>query len=121
LFELTPQNFVWVPLGLYFGTRPIFVAASFLLFGTTIWSAVATSWSSFVAARVLCAFAGSCGEALPAAVVRDLFFLHQRGWWMGVYMFFFQCAVFIGGIASGFIITAGGWRWHFWVYDPLRE
>ena len=102
-------------MGLYFGTRPTFLLASILLFGTAIWSAVARSWDSLVAARIISAFAGSCGEALPATVVTDLFFLHERGWWMGVYIFFFQCAGYIGTIASGFIITGRGWRWHFWV------
>jgi MFS family permease len=104
---------------LYLGTRPIFVTAAFLLFGTTIWCAVAQSWNSFVAARVIGAFAASCGEALPATVVKDLFFLHERGWWMGVYMWFFQCALQFGGIASGFTITAEGWRWHFWVNELI--
>jgi MFS family permease len=102
-------------LALYFGTRPIFLTACLLLLATAIWSAVAHSWPSFVAARIICGFAVSCGEALPATVVKDLFFLHERGWWMGVYMFFFQAAYFVGAIGSGFLITSSGWRWHFWV------
>jgi MFS family permease len=85
------------------------------MFGATIWTALTTSWDSFVAARIICAFAASCGEALPATVVRDLFFLHQRGWWMGVYAWFFQCALQVGGIGSAFLINAAGWRWVFWV------
>jgi MFS family permease len=86
-----------------------------MLFATCIWSALSHNWDSFVAARIICAFAGSCGEALPATVVKDLFFLHERGRWMGIYMFFFQAALQFGGIASAFIITAKGWRWLFWV------
>jgi len=86
-----------------------------MLFVCAIWSAVAQSWGSLVAARIFTAIAASCGEALPATVVKDLFFLHERGWWMGVYMWFFQCAAYAPIIASGFLITAKGWRWHFWV------
>jgi len=55
---------------------------------------------------------------LPAIIVRDVFFLHERGYWMGVYMIFFQCFPGIGLIVSGFVITAGGWRWGFWVESP---
>lgn len=57
----------------------------------------------------------SCGEILPGIVVRDIFFLHERGSRMGLYMMFFQVVPTLGTIASGFLITAGGWRWHFWV------
>lgn len=86
-----------------------------LVVGSTIWSAVAQSWTSLVVSRIICGFAASCGEALPATVVKDLFFLHERGWWMGVYMFFFQSVIYIGLLGSGFIVTSLGWRWHFWV------
>jgi len=34
---------------------------------------------------------------------------------MGLYMVFFQCLPSLGVIISGFVITALGWRWHFWV------
>jgi hypothetical protein len=33
----------------------------------------------------------SCGEVVTAIIVKDFFFLQERGWWMGVYMVFFQC------------------------------
>ena len=112
------QNFVWVPLGLYFGTRPTFLLAAMLVVASTVWSAVAQSWTSLVVSRIICGFAASCGEALLATVVKDLFFLHERGWWMGVYMFFFQSVIYIGLLCSGFIITSLGWRWHFWVNAP---
>jgi MFS family permease len=65
------------------------------------------------------AFMGSATEALAAAVVADLFFLHERGWWMGVYMIFLANGGAIGSIMSGFVITGVGWRWLFWVL-PLR-
>lgn len=89
-------------------------------FATLIWCAVAHSWASLVASRVLSAFASSCGEAVTAMVVKDLFFLHERGWWMGLYMFFFQSLGALGVIISGFVITGAGWRWHFWVKSFCR-
>jgi MFS family permease len=100
---------------LYFGTRPTFLVASLLQFATLIWSADAKSFNSLVAARTICAFAASCGEGLPAVVVRDLYFLHERGRWMGIYMVFFQGMGNVGAIISGFVIGSIGWRWHFWV------
>jgi MFS family permease len=101
-------------MALYFGKRPAFLVSSFLFFGTIIWSAKATSFESLVAARVLCAFAGSITEGLAAAISADLFFLHERGWWMGVYVVFLNGGSALGSLISAFIIEKG-WRWHFWV------
>ena len=109
--------FFWVPLSLFLGTRPVMLTSTFLLFATLIWSAKAHSLNSLIAARTVAAFALSAGETMPAVVVKDIFYLHERGWWMGAYMIFFQCLPSLGVIISGFVITALGWRWHFWVYS----
>lgn len=97
---------------MYFGRRPAFLLASFLLFATTVWQAATHNWHSMVAARILGGFAAAAGEALGAAICADLFFLHERGWWMGLYTGFAGLGQNIGGLLSGFIIDAG-WRWHF--------
>lgn|ERR1700734_3492866 len=102
-------------MAMYFGRRPIFVIASFGFFGTGIWCATATSFNSLVAARVLVIFFGSCSEGLAAAIVADLFFLHERARWMAVYIFFLVNGTTFGSIVSGFTITDLGWRWHHWV------
>jgi MFS family permease len=83
-------------------------------FATTIWSGAAQSLQSLTGARVLGAFFGGTSEALAAAVIADLFFLHERGWWMGVYVVSQTTGSTIGGLLSGFLIVKG-WRWHFWV------
>jgi MFS family permease len=57
------------------------------------------------------AFMGSSTEALPAAVVPDLFFLHERGYWMGVYTFSLTAGPALGAFISGFVIMALG-RWN---------
>ena len=119
-----PKIFVWVPATLYLGTRPIGLIAMALVFVSCIWCGATHSFKGLMAARILCGFATSCAEVLPAIVVKDLFFLHERGWWMGLYIVFFQCLPLICTVMSGFIITGAGWRWHFWVshyfiYIPL--
>jgi MFS family permease len=98
-----------------FRKRPAFLCASLLFFGAIIWSATATSFTSLVAARVIYAFAASSTEGLAAALNADLFFLHERGWWMGVYLVFLNLGPTLGSLVSGFIIQALEFRWHFWV------
>jgi MFS family permease len=108
-----------VPAALFIGKRPVFIFASFVLFASTIWAAKATSFHSLVGARVVSAIAATAGEALTAAISADIFFLHERGWWMGFYLIFLCGGISLGGLVSGFIINALGWRWHFWVNDSL--
>lgn len=109
------QNFFWIPTALYFGKRPAFLAAMFLFFATIIWGAKATSFGSLEAARILCAFAASSCEGLGAAIGADLFFLHERGWWMGLYILCLNLGPTLGSIISGFVVQSLGWRWHLWV------
>jgi len=91
------------------------VVAILGLFVTILWSAKATSFRSFVAARVLSAFFGSCTEAVPAVVVKDLFFLHERGRQMGIFILFLGAGGSLGFVLSGFITEYLSWRWNFWV------
>jgi MFS family permease len=97
------------------GSRTCFVFCSCLFFATSLWAAGATSLNSLIGARVLGGIAGAITEAFAAAIVSDLFFLHERGWWMGVYMFCQNTGGNIGGVITGFLISVG-WRWHFWVF-----
>jgi MFS family permease len=91
------------------------LSAMLLFFATLIWGATTHNFRSLEASRIIGSFATSCGEAVPAIVVKDIFFLHERGWWMGVYMVFFQCLPSLFIVISGFVIEGLGWRWHFWV------
>jgi MFS family permease len=73
------------------------------------------SYHGFVAARVIAGFAGASCEGLTVAISADLFFVHERGWWMGLYVISLCAGPSLGSIWSGFIIENLGWRWHFWV------
>jgi predicted MFS family arabinose efflux permease len=68
---------------LYIGKRPVFLFVSFLSFGGSVWCAEATSWHSLVVARVVSALAYSECESLSGGIEADIFFLHERGVWMG--------------------------------------
>jgi len=113
------QNFFWIPLALYIGKRPAFLLAAALFFATIIWGAKAQSFNSLVGARIMQAFAASASEGLAAAINADLFFLHERGKWMGYYIVGLDLGPVAGSLMSGFIVQNLGWRWHLWVLDPL--
>ncbi|KAK0734733.1 major facilitator superfamily domain-containing protein [Lasiosphaeria miniovina] len=108
-------NFFWVPVANYFGKRPVFVAASGLLCVCYIWGALAGSFRSLLWSNIVGAFAGASTEALGASIVNDLFFLHERGAKMGLYMNFISGGNTLGPLVCGFVITALSWRWHKWI------
>ncbi|CAK7218015.1 hypothetical protein SEUCBS140593_003400 [Sporothrix eucalyptigena] len=112
-------NFFWVPSAIYFGKRPVFVLASGLFFAFTLWTAVATSYETLFAARIISALAGGSTEALGAAIVNDIYYLHERGSKMGIYMVALSTGNAIGPLISGFTVTAIGWRWFNWIATIL--
>ncbi|OQN97264.1 hypothetical protein B0A48_16806 [Cryoendolithus antarcticus] len=112
-------NFLWVPLANYFGKRPVFVFCSLLLSVCYLWGALAQSFRSLLWSNIIGAFAGASTEALGAAIVNDLYFLHERGNLMGVYMNSISGGNTIGPLICGFIITSYSWRVHKWLSFAL--
>ncbi len=108
-------NFFWVPVANYFGKRPVFVFCSGLLCASFVWGACAASFESLLWSNVVAAFAGSSTEALGASIVNDLYFLHERGAKMGLYMNFISGGNTLGPLVCGFVITGLSWRWHKWI------
>ncbi|ORY19884.1 major facilitator superfamily domain-containing protein [Clohesyomyces aquaticus] len=108
-------NFFWVPLANYLGKRPVFVFTSLLLCLCYVWGACARSFKSLLWSNIIAAFAGSSTEALGAAMVNDLYFLHERGATMGIYMNAISGGNTVGPLICGFVVQSLGWRWHKWI------
>lgn len=104
-------NFFWVPISNYIGKRPVFVFASLLLALAYLWGAVAQSFESLLWSNIIGAFAGSSTEALGAAMVNDLYFLHERGTMLGIYMNAIAGGNTLGPLICGFVVTGLSWRW----------
>lgn len=100
---------MWVPLANYFGKRPVFCFASLLLCVCYIWGAAAKTFDSLLWSNIVGAFAGSTTEALGAAMVNDLYFLHERGAMMGIYMNAISGGNTIGPLICGFVVQSLGW------------
>ena len=113
-------NLFWIPLSLKIGKRPVLLLTAIMFFASSIWSAVAKSWGSLLAARIIQGFAASAVEGLGPTVVGDLFFVHERGRWMGLYIWVFSTGSSLAGFFAGLIANAtGGWRWVMWMNTIL--
>ncbi|KAB5513219.1 major facilitator superfamily domain-containing protein, partial [Coniochaeta sp. 2T2.1] len=108
-------NFFIVPLSNIFGRRFASISMGLLCVGSSIWVALAKSYGSLLGARILNGFATATSETLMVQVIADLFFLHERGRWMGVYFTMYFFGLFIGPIVAGNIAAVHGWRSFFWL------
>ena len=113
-------NLLWIPVGQKVGKRPVILVCTALFFGSSIWSAKAGSFGSMLGARIFQGLGASASEVMTPAVVADLFFLHERGLWVGLAMFNITFGSALGGIFAGLVATANpDWRWVFWMNAVL--
>ncbi|KAK3110093.1 hypothetical protein LTR53_015974 [Teratosphaeriaceae sp. CCFEE 6253] len=112
-------NILIVPLSNIFGRRPISIFCGLLVVLTNVWQALATSHHSFLAARACNGVVAPTSETIMVQVIADMFFLHERGFWVGLYFTFYFSGAFLGPIMSGNIAARHGWRSFFWLSVAL--
>ncbi|KAJ0330995.1 hypothetical protein COL922a_012112 [Colletotrichum nupharicola] len=103
---LITQNFPLV-----YGRRPSLVIFIILTTFVTLWSAYTKSSAEFYINRIILGVVSSPMETLIEVINDDLFFVHQRGFYMGIYSWTLWCGAFLCPVASGFVAEALGWRW----------
>ncbi|KAJ5813309.1 Major facilitator superfamily domain general substrate transporter [Penicillium pulvis] len=110
-------NVFWVPLAMKFGKRASLLAAMALQLGALIWCALAKSFDSLLAARIVLGFAAAAGESIVPELVADIFFLHERATMMAIYVIMISGGSAIGPLIAGFMVqfTAQTWRSYFWL------
>lgn len=79
------SNFIWVPISSSFGRRVVYITSQLVCLGSMIWRARAQSYGSFMGACVLNGIGAGPGESIQPAVIADIFFLHDRGFWATAY------------------------------------
>ncbi|KAK5721876.1 hypothetical protein LTR15_006469 [Elasticomyces elasticus] len=82
-------NLFWIPMSEKIGKRPVLVITSGLFFVSTVWAALAKSYGSLLGARIVQGFAASVSEGIGPVIVGDLYFLHERGLWIGLNLLLF--------------------------------
>lgn len=75
-------NFIIVPCSNIFGRRLTCIVWAVFVILTSIWEALATSHGSLLGARVINGFATATSESLMVQVVADVFFMHERGFYL---------------------------------------
>ncbi|EXJ82934.1 hypothetical protein A1O3_06751 [Capronia epimyces CBS 606.96] len=114
VISLGYANLVIIPCSDIFGRRPTLLVCALIALASDIWQALAKSYGSFLGARVLTGLGPAANESIMATVVADMYFLHQRGRYVGLYFWFYFVGLMLGPIISGNVASHASWRWFFW-------
>jgi MFS family permease len=99
-----------------YGKRPVFLFSSLsALIGTIIGSAT-NGYSGFLASRVVQGLSASAYESLIIAVIGDLYFVHERGFYMAIIQFFTGAVSNFSSVVCGPITTGLGWKYLFHIF-----
>lgn len=80
-------NLIIVPCANIFGRRFVFIAFLSLSVASYVWEALASSYTSFIVARVVNGAGAAVYETVPMQTVADLFFLYERGRWTVAFLY----------------------------------
>ncbi|KAF2215948.1 hypothetical protein CERZMDRAFT_109773 [Cercospora zeae-maydis SCOH1-5] len=113
------SNFIWVPISTACGRRPVLILSQIICLVSSIWRARANSYGSFMAACIINGIGAGPSETMQPAVIADIFFLHDRGFWNTLYWVAYMGSLMVGPIVSGSMALHVGWRSFWWLNTGL--
>ncbi|KAL5881741.1 hypothetical protein ACKVWC_006605 [Pyricularia oryzae] len=107
--------FLTNPLAKIIGRRPIYIGAIAIMFATSVWGAVTTTYSSFLTSRIVAGVGMAPYEILVQCTIGDLYFVHERATRIAVWNMFLLTGISGGALIAGYIIERDGYPWTFGV------
>lgn len=98
-------------LALNYGRRMTLVICIILTSAVSLWTAYVKGKGEFFVNRIILGIVASPQETLIEVIVGDVFFTHDRGFYMGAYSWTLWCGAFLAPVASGYVAQELGWRW----------
>lgn len=102
---------IWSSLADIVGRRFIFILGTVTALSATIGAAKATSYGGYMAARLFQGLGVSPAATVGLAIINDLFFEHERGQKVGLWVLAIDSGLFVGPLVGGFIQAVD----HYWV------
>lgn len=119
LFTIGACGLFVIALANFFGRLPVTFFFQTVMVGTCVWSAVATSFDSYIAARIINGFFCSVGQGGALMWVQDLFFFHEHPRVINYIEFSIILSPYLGPLIASFIVSGTTWPWAFWVCTIL--
>ncbi|KAH8804875.1 major facilitator superfamily domain-containing protein [Xylogone sp. PMI_703] len=106
---------LWVPLSHRYGRRPVYFCSAVIAALGNLAGALAKTYAAFIGSRVIVGVGCSAGVSLGGLVVKDMFFVHERGRKIGIWTMCFAVSPYIAVVLDGIITLYAGWRWMMWL------
>lgn len=106
---------IFAPLSEIYGRIIIYHVCNVGFIAFNVACALVPSLSSLIAFRFLAGFFGSCPPTNGGASIADMVPQARRGAFLAAFAVGPILGPAIGPVAGGFLSTAGGWRWVFWL------
>ena len=101
---------IWSSLSDIYGRRVIFIIGTVMAFSATIGAAKAPSYGGYMAARFFQGLGVSPGSTVGLAVINDMFFEHERGQKVGLWVLAIDAGLLVGPIFGGFLnVVSAAW------------
>ncbi|KAK0610069.1 major facilitator superfamily protein [Bombardia bombarda] len=101
----------WQPIASTYGRRGVYLISTLVTVPIMVWTAYSRSEGEWYAHRIIGGFFCAPIEALPEVSIPDVFFAHDRGTWMSLYVFALFGSNFLAPVLAGWFAEAYGWRW----------
>ncbi|KAJ9644288.1 hypothetical protein H2204_001639 [Knufia peltigerae] len=102
---------IFQPLALQYGKRPIYLLSLLATLAIQVWAPYTKTNGQWIANKILQGFFGAPIESLCEISVTDIYFAHERGFYMAIYGLFLAGSNFFAPIIAGFIANGQGWQW----------
>ncbi|KAJ7093782.1 MFS general substrate transporter [Mycena epipterygia] len=111
---------IWTPIAQRIGRRPSYLISAFLSAVCALAGAFCTSFNTLLATRALQAIFISSAQSLGADTVGDMFFAHEKGTKLGIWVLTVTIGPSLGPIIVGFLIQNKGWQQAFYLLAALH-
>ena len=103
----------WSSLADIYGRRIIFIAGTLIALAATIGAGGAKDHGGYMAARFFQGFGVSPGATVGMATIGDMFFEHERGQKLGLWVLAIDAGLLVGPIIGGFmdLVSAAWIQW----------
>ncbi|KAI9800786.1 MAG: hypothetical protein M1833_003203 [Piccolia ochrophora] len=121
VFMLGAGGVFVVVFAAYFGRLPVFFWFMVVALATAAWCAGATSFESFMTARILNGFFSTVAQGGGLMFIKDTFFFHEHANFgqsrkINIWASFIILSPYFGPLIAAFMITTLEWEWPFWLY-----
>ncbi|KAL4806541.1 major facilitator superfamily domain-containing protein [Aspergillus unguis] len=104
-------NILWIPTAMKFGRKVVYIASMTIVMAASLWGAYIQGTVQWYMQSLVGGLGQSAYQAVIQLTVFDIFFAHQRGTMLAVYVWGQQLGSILGLILGGYIADGPGWRW----------